>query len=141
LAVGVVAQLVPFQDSANVVVLWRESVEPTASHADAKPHATPASVREKKAHSVPHTADRGPGCWSIAQLAPFQRSISGWPLIGFTNGDCHPTATQLFTDVQNTPRSSISPANGGVGCADHREPFQASMSAPRPSLFGTPARV
>ena len=48
LAVGVVAQLVPFQDSANVVVvLWVVSVEPTASHPDAEAHPTLASVRDK----------------------------------------------------------------------------------------------
>jgi hypothetical protein len=109
LAVGVVAQLVPFQDSANVVLPWDVSVEPTASHADAEAHATPARARERSGQTVPHALDRTEGlaCWSIVQLAPFQRSIRGWRMFEFSNGDSSPTATQLRSDVQDTLWSSI----------------------------------
>jgi hypothetical protein len=51
--VGVVAQLVPFHDSANVVVLSTVVVEPTATHADAEVHATPASCSDGPVQPVP----------------------------------------------------------------------------------------
>jgi hypothetical protein len=142
LAVGVVVQLVPFQDSANVVPT-DVSVEPTASHVDAEAHATPTSVRDSSAQAVPHPPERAEGlaCWSIVQSAPFQRSISGWRMLESNSGDCSPTATQLLNDVQDTLWSSTSPANGGVDCANHDEPFQASTSAPRSRPFGPPAMV
>jgi hypothetical protein len=106
LAVGVVAHLVPFQDSANVVLSWKVSVKPTVSHADAEAHATPVRIWSRKAPAVLHAPSKALGlaCWSIVQLAPFQRSISGW-LRSLASDDCIPTATQLFGDAQDTLRS------------------------------------
>jgi hypothetical protein len=107
LAVGVVAQPVPFQDSANVVVLWLVEAEPTASHADAEAHATAASVVDTSAHRFAHATlpALGLACWSIVQLTPFHRSISGWLML-FSSADCSPTATQLLVEVHDTLWSS-----------------------------------
>jgi hypothetical protein len=107
LAVGVVAQLVPFHDSANVVMLALLVVEPTASHADAEAHATPASVCEKSTHPDSHVPSPVYvlACWSTVHVAPFHCSISGW-VLWFRSGDWSPTATQLLGDVQDTLCSS-----------------------------------
>jgi hypothetical protein len=142
--VGVVVHPVPFQDSANVVSPWTVTVEPTASQAAAEAHATPESWVEGPVHTVAHALPivLSLACWSIVHALPFHRSMSGClKRYVCRAGDCDPTATQLLGDVQDTPCNSASPATGGVGCADHVEPFHRSTSAACTTPLGIPARV
>jgi hypothetical protein len=120
LGVGWLAQLRPFQRSANAV-----QPDPTAVHAVVDGHETPIS-------SPVGTPTGSVADW-IVQAVPFQRSTSGVsPIV--SPGTLVPTAMQALRDGHATPLKLLpGPTAGwGVGGIDQRLPSHRSVSGSGP---------
>ena len=124
-----IAQLVPFQRSANIVAVPLEVKDsPTAIHELAEVHDTPSSWLL--------CAPLGRGAASSTQLVPFQRSASG---------DCgdtallllkDPTAVHELAELHDTPLRMAKKAPLGLGVAWTVQllPFQRSASGAPPEM-------
>ena len=91
------AQLLPFQRSASVLVLLVPLDRPTAVHALGEVHETPAS-------SLPAALAGGIG-WRL-QLEPSHAAASAWavPLLSRR----YPMAVQAAAEEHDTPKSWLS---------------------------------